>query len=207
MDLMIPLRNMGVDSNLLDALHDLLDFSDEQNQASHHAPSRQYVREAKAMSATPADVKETQNAYIFVIDVPGLKSDQIKVHLEDDNVLVVCGERKREKERDKGVRYLRMERRLGKYLKKFVLPENADVEKISAECQDGVLTIVVEKKPPPELKKPKIVQVRIGDSQEGQQGQGGQWGQEGQSGGQGDQWGQKGQGGQEGQGGQDGNSR
>ncbi|XP_050379887.1 17.1 kDa class II heat shock protein-like [Argentina anserina] len=178
MDLMTPLRNMGVDINLMDALHDLLDFSDENNQASHQAPSRQYVREAKAMSATPADVKETPNAFIFVIDVPGLKPDQIKVQLEDENVLVVSGVRKREKERDQGVRYLRMERRLGKYLKKFVLPENAETEKISAVCQDGVLTVVVDKKPPPEPKKRKTVEVRVVSTQEGQ---GGQLGQEGQS--------------------------
>lgn len=176
------MKNMGIETTLLDALHELLDFSDEQNQASHQAPSRQYVREAKAMTATPADVKETRNVYIFVIDMPGLKSDQIKVQLEDDNVLVVSGERKRERERDQGVKYLRMERRLGKYLKKFVLPENADTDKIKAECQDGVLTVTIEKKPPPEPKKPKTVQVRIGSSQGGSQdvqgvGQEGQYGQ------------------------------
>ncbi|KAL6216832.1 hypothetical protein ACLB2K_010050 [Fragaria x ananassa] len=205
MDFMMPLKNMGVDTNLLDALHDLLDFSDEQNQASHQAPSRRYVREAKAMSATPADVKETPNAFIYVIDVPGLKSDQIKVQLEDDNVLVVCGERKREKERDRGVKYLRMERRLGKYLKKFVLAENADTEKISAECQDGVLTVVVDKKPPPEPKKRKTVEVRVVGSEGGQ---GGQLGLEGQSGGQGVQGGFLGDegGAQKQEGGQDGNS-
>ncbi|KAK9946230.1 hypothetical protein M0R45_011705 [Rubus argutus] len=169
----MALKNMGIENTLLDALHELLDFSDEQNQASHQAPSRQYVREAKAMTATPADVKETRNAYIFVIDMPGLKSDQINVQLEDDNVLVVSGERKRERERDQGVKYLRMERRLGKYLKKFVLPtENADTDNIKAECQDGVLTVTIEKKPPPEPKKPKTVQVRIGSSQGvGQEGQ------------------------------------
>ncbi|XP_050365682.1 17.1 kDa class II heat shock protein-like [Argentina anserina] len=178
MDLMTPLRNMGVDTNLMDALHDLLDISDENNQSSHQAPSRQYFREAKAMSTTPADAKETPNAFIFVIDVPGLKPDQIKVQLEDENVLVVSGERKREKERDQGVKYLRMERRLGKYLKKFVLPENAETDKISAECQDGVLTVVVDKKPPPEPKKRKTIEVRVVSTQEGQ---GGQLGQEGQS--------------------------
>lgn len=180
----MALKNMGIETTLLDALHELLDFSDEQNQASHEAPSRQYVREAKAMTATPADVKETRNAYMFVIDMPGLKSDQIKVELEDDNVLVVSGERKRERERDQGVKYLRMERRLGKYLKKFVLPENADTDKITAECQDGVLTVTIEKKPPPEPKKPKTVQVMIGCSQGGgQEAQDGQGvGLEGQDG-------------------------
>lgn len=208
----VSLRNMGFEPNLLETLHDLLDFSDEQNQSSHHAPSRQYVRETKAMAATPADIKETQNAYIFVVDVPGLRPDMVNVQVEDDNVLVVSGERRREKERDQGIKYLRMERRLGKYLKKFVLPENADIEKISAECQDGVLNVTVAKKPPPEPKKPKTIQVQIssgqGSGQDKQIGQGGGQGGEGghggdQGGGQGGQGG--GQGGQHGsQGGQGG---
>ena len=152
---------MGLDPTLVDSvLHDFLDFTDESGQ-THHAPSRAYVRDAKAMAATPADVKEHPNAYVFVVDMPGLKSDQIKVHVEDDNVLVVSGERKREKERDQGIKYLRMERRLGKYLKKFILPENANIDKITASYQDGVLTVTVEKKPPPEPKQPKTIEVQV----------------------------------------------
>ncbi|KAM1012897.1 hypothetical protein ACFX2I_042966 [Malus domestica] len=206
----MSLRNIGFDpNNLLETLHDLLDTSDEQNHQSHHAPSRQYVREAKAMAATPADVKETQNAYVFVVDVPGLRPDMIDVKIEDDNVLVVGGERRREKEKDQGVKYLRMERRLGKYLKKFVLPDNADIEKISAECQDGVLTITVAKRPLPEPKKPKAIQVQISSSQGDRQGgvhvesggQGWQGGAHGKYGGQGSEQGGGQGGGQESQGG------
>ncbi|XP_048444541.1 17.1 kDa class II heat shock protein-like [Pyrus x bretschneideri] len=189
----MSLRNLGFDPNLLETLHDLLDISDEQNQQSYQAPSRRYVREAKAMAATPADVKETKDAYVFVVDVPGLRPDMINVKIEEDNVLVVSGERKREKERDQGIKYLRMERRLGKYLKKFVLPDNADIERISAECQDGVLTVTVAKKPPPKQKKPKTIQIQISSNQGGGQGgKGGQGWEEGgeeergkQSGGQG----------------------
>nr|GMC46993.1 17.1 kDa class II heat shock protein-like [Ipomoea batatas] len=97
------------------------------------------------MKATAADVMEYPNAYYFVVDMPGLKRDQIKVHLEDSNVL-----------------FLRMERRLGKLLKKFVLPENANTDAISATLEDGVLTVSVEKRPPPEPKKPKVIEVSIG---------------------------------------------
>ncbi|MBH0219662.1 Hsp20 family protein, partial [Listeria monocytogenes] len=50
------------------------------------------------MAATPADVKEVANAYVFIVDMPGLKSGDIKVQIEDDNVLVISGERKREEE-------------------------------------------------------------------------------------------------------------
>ncbi|PON95971.1 Small heat shock protein HSP [Trema orientale] len=156
-------RSIGLEPSLVEyTLHDLLDITEETTGQTHHAPSRAYVRDAKAMAATPADVKEHPNAYVFVVDMPGLKPDQIKVHVEDDNVVVVSGERRREKERDQGIKYIRMERRLGKYLKKFVLPENADTDKISATYQDGVLTVTVEKKPPPEPKQPKTIDVQVG---------------------------------------------
>jgi len=55
-----------------------------------------------------------------------------------------------------------MERRVGKFMRKFVLPENADGDKVSAVCQDGVLTVTVPKLPPPEPKKPKTIEVKIG---------------------------------------------
>ncbi|KAH9653215.1 17.6 kDa class II heat shock protein [Citrus sinensis] len=153
------LRNMGIDQSIINHLHEILDFTDEaEPDRSHHAPSRAFVREKRAMAATPADIKEYPNSYVFEVDVPGLKSDQLKVHVGEDNVLAVSGERKREKDKDV-VRYTKMERRLGKYLKKFVLPDNADTDNITAVSQDGVLTITVHKKPPPEHMKPKTIQV------------------------------------------------
>jgi HSP20 family protein len=113
------------------------------------------------MAATPADVKEYPNAYVFIIDMPGLKSGDIKVQVEDDNILVISGERKREEEEKEGAKYVRMERRVGKFMRKFGLPENANTNAISAVCQDGVLTVTVQKLPPPEPKKPKTIEVKI----------------------------------------------
>ncbi|KAK9273125.1 hypothetical protein L1049_017932 [Liquidambar formosana] len=155
----MDLRIMGLDSPLFSTLQHMLDAADD-SEKSAHAPTRTYVRDAKAMAATPADVKEYPNAYVFIVDMPGLKSGDIKVQVEDDNVLVISGERKREEEKE-GAKYVRMERRIGKFMRKFVLPENANTDKISAVCQDGVLAVTVEKLPPPEPKKPKTIEVKI----------------------------------------------
>ncbi|XP_034683763.1 17.1 kDa class II heat shock protein-like [Vitis riparia] len=155
----MDLRVMDFDSPLFSTLQHMLDAVEDSDK-SLNAPTRTYVRDAKAMAATPADVKEYPNAYAFIIDMPGLKSGDIKVQVEDDNVLMISGERKREEEKE-GAKYVRMERRVGKFMRKFVLPENANTDKISAVCQDGVLTVTVEKLPPPEPKKPKTVEVKI----------------------------------------------
>ncbi|KEH39911.1 17.9 kDa class II heat shock protein [Medicago truncatula] len=156
-------RLMGLDAPVLHALHQMMDLSDDnmEKTSSHNAPTRSYVRDAKAMAATPADIKEDQNSYVFVIDMPGLKSGDIKVQVEDDNVLVISGERKREEEKEGGAKYLRMERRVGKFMRKFVLPENANTDAVSAVCQDGVLSVTVQKLPPPQPKKPRTIQVQV----------------------------------------------
>ena len=150
---------MGLDSPLFSTLQQVMDFADDADK-SFSAPTRTYVRDAKAMAATPADVKEYPNSYVFVVDMPGLKVGDIKVQVEEDNVLLVSGERKREEEKE-GAKYVRMERRVGKFMRKFVLPENANTDAITAVCQDGVLTVTVQKLPPPEPKKPKIVEVKV----------------------------------------------
>ncbi|XP_042507602.1 17.1 kDa class II heat shock protein-like [Macadamia integrifolia] len=156
----MDIRLMGLDGPLISTLQHILGGSDDQAEKSSNAPTQTYVRDAKAMASTPADVKEYPNSYVFIIDMPGLKSGDIKVQVEDDNVLLISGERKREEEKD-GAKYVRMERRVGKFMRKFVLPENANIEAISAICQDGVLTVTVQKLPPPDPKKAKTIEVKI----------------------------------------------
>ncbi|GJM90609.1 hypothetical protein PR202_ga06909 [Eleusine coracana subsp. coracana] len=111
---------------------------------------------------------------VLAVDMPG-----ISLQVEEGNVLTIRGERKRPHDEDgkqqqqqqvdaggekQGVKYLRMERRMGKFMRKFPLPESADLDSVKAEYKDGVLTVTVDKKPPPEPKKPRVVQVTVGGS-------------------------------------------
>ena len=85
-----------------------------------------------------------------------------QVTIEDENTLVVRsgGKRKRDEGEEEGCKYLRLERRAPqKLLRKFRLPENANVSAVTAKCENGILTLVVEKLPPPP--KPKTVEVAI----------------------------------------------
>ncbi|TMW85455.1 hypothetical protein EJD97_023121 [Solanum chilense] len=136
----MDLRLMSIDNTpLLHTLHHMMEAAGED---SVNAPSKKYVRDAKAMAATPVDVKEYPDSYVFVVDMPGLKSRDIKVQVEEDNVLLISGERKREEEKE-------------------VCQRNANTDAISAVSQDGVLTVTVQKLPPPEPKKPKTIQVKV----------------------------------------------
>ncbi|CAN6453532.1 unnamed protein product [Victoria cruziana] len=154
-----------MDQPISSTLHELLGLPDEMEKLLHPS-TRRYVRDTKAMASTPADVLEYPSSYLFVLDMPDLKPGDIKAQVEDGNILTISGERKREemKKREKEeaeVKYLRMERRVGKFLRNFHLPKNADVDAISAAYQDGVLTVTVKKVPPPQPKKPKTIEVKV----------------------------------------------
>ncbi|XP_026439721.1 17.6 kDa class II heat shock protein-like [Papaver somniferum] len=158
----MALRVIGFNDPIFSGLQDMFDVSDHDVEKSVNTPSTKYVRDAKAMAATKSDVIEYPDSYVFVLDMPGLKLEEIKVQVEENNVLVVTGMRQRADEKEKEVKYVRMERRIGKFMRKFMLPENANLDAIPAICVDGVLTITVQKLPPPEPKKPRTIQVQIG---------------------------------------------
>ncbi|KAL2653556.1 hypothetical protein R1flu_021684 [Riccia fluitans] len=146
----------------LNALSQIHTTPDEVERSAN-TQARNYVRDAKAMGNTAVDVKELPESYVFVADMPGLKSEDIKVQVENNNVLTIGGERKREEAQDQtNCKYLRMERIAGKFLRKFTLPSNANMDAISASCTDGVLTVTVPKIPPPEPHKPKTIEVKVG---------------------------------------------
>ncbi|KAI3757742.1 hypothetical protein L6452_05285 [Arctium lappa] len=92
---------IGFDTPFFHNLHHILEATDDanNNNSRNAEPTRAYVCDARAMAATLADVKKYPNSYVFIVDMPGLKSGDIKVQVEDENVLVISGERKNQKER------------------------------------------------------------------------------------------------------------
>ncbi|NPA03719.1 MAG: Hsp20/alpha crystallin family protein [Epsilonproteobacteria bacterium] len=85
--------------------------------------------------------KEDEKAYYLEIDLPGVKKEDINVEVKD-NMLIISGERKfKKEEKDKG--YKKIESFFGKFERKFTLPPDANVDKIEAKVEDGVLTIII----------------------------------------------------------------
>ncbi|KAK6911823.1 Alpha crystallin/Hsp20 domain [Dillenia turbinata] len=120
------------------------------------------THQIKGVSSILADIIDTPKEYIFYLDMPGLSKSDIQVTVEDDNTLVIRsnGKRKREDGEEEGCKYLRLERRSPqKLLRKFRLPEDANASAITAKCENGVLTVAVQKHPPPP--KSKTVEVKI----------------------------------------------
>ncbi|KAM6574389.1 hypothetical protein CsatA_022716 [Cannabis sativa] len=106
---------------------------------------------------TQVDWKETPESHVFKADLPGLKKEEVKVEVEDGQVLQISGERSIEKE-DKNDTWHRVERGRGKFLRRFRLPENAKLDEVKASLENGVLTVTVPKLPE---KKPEVKSVEI----------------------------------------------
>lgn len=112
--------------------------------------------EAVAAWHPTTDVDEGDDHFLLTLDIPGMKKEDLKIEVHNEQV-VVSGERKQDEKRN-GY----SERRYGRFYRSFALPTHVDSAKIEAQYQDGVLKIYVPKS---EAAKPRTV--KIGDSESG----------------------------------------
>ncbi|XP_078162362.1 18.1 kDa class I heat shock protein-like [Carex rostrata] len=116
-----------------------------------------FDNETSAFANARIDWKETPEAHIIKADIPGVKKEEVKVEVEEGNVLKISGERNKEKEEKKDT-WHRAERSSGKFMRTFRLPENAKVDQVKAAMENGVLTVTVPKE---EVKKPEVKTIEI----------------------------------------------
>jgi HSP20 family protein len=121
-------------------------------------PLRDYDLGAPAAAFMPSfDVKESPDAYQLKADLPGILEADLEISLES-NRLTVAGKREAETTKD-GERWHLAERSNGSFSRTFTLPEDVDSEKVVAELRNGVLTLMVPKRP--EV-RPKKISVSLG---------------------------------------------
>ena len=103
------------------------------------------------------EVRETDDAYIFRADVPGVKDEDLDITLAQ-NRLTVTGKREME-QRNESDRYYAVERAYGNFTRTFTLPTDIDQNRVEAELKDGVLNLKIPKSPE---QQPKKVQIKAG---------------------------------------------
>lgn len=110
----------------------------------------------KASATAPAiNVFETEKEYKLELAAPGMTKDDFNVHIDENDNLVICMEKKSDnKEEKKDGRYLRREFSYSKFQQTMILPENVDKEKITATVEHGVLNVTLPKLSEEEVKKP-----------------------------------------------------
>jgi HSP20 family protein len=101
------------------------------------------------------DVFEDKESVKIVAELPGVKPEDVKLSLEN-NLLTIRGEKKQEAE-ERSERVHRYERSYGSFERAFVLPSTVDGDNISAQYQNGVLSVIV---PKAERARPREIPVR-----------------------------------------------
>ena len=100
------------------------------------------------------DIFETPEAITIIADLPGVSPDKLNIDLRD-NELTIEGEV--DYEIGENEKFLLKEYEIGKYYRKFVLPNAIDQSKVSATLTDGVLRLVL---PKVEEMKPRKIEVK-----------------------------------------------
>ena len=91
------------------------------------------------------EVTETKEGYQFRADLPGIKEKDLEIAMTG-NQLTVSGHREEEKT-DENDRYYVHERSYGSFMRAFTLPEGTDANKIVAELKNGVLNMLIPRRP------------------------------------------------------------
>ena len=104
------------------------------------------------------DVRETEDEYLVMADVPGVKSEDVSVEL-NDQVLTISGSRAPVETGESQL----VERPYGSFVRNLTLPKGVDGEQIKAEYHDGVLELHI---PKPAAIKPKKIAIGSGSQKQ-----------------------------------------
>jgi HSP20 family protein len=98
----------------------------------------------------PIDVYETTDRYVVAAELPGLTRDQIELAMADSR-LTIRGQRV-ERATDT-VHFHQVERGHGAFSRTFEFSDKIDVEHVTADLANGVLTVTLPKLPPAPRRK------------------------------------------------------
>lgn len=101
------------------------------------------------------DIEETDTAYKVEADLPGLTKEDIKLDYTDNVLSINAHQETETEEKDEKRNYIRRERSSRSYSRQFLI-KNVDEAAISANFENGVLTIDLPKKEKDDSKTKRI---------------------------------------------------
>ena len=109
-----------------------------------------------ALQWPAVDLTETADELIVKVALPGIKPEEVKVTLTGD-VLHLSGETSGESE-DKGTTYHLHEHHYGAFSRSITLPTPVQGNKVKAEYENGMVTLIL---PKAEEARPKTVNIKV----------------------------------------------
>ncbi len=107
----------------------------------------------RAPRLMPVDLFRDGEQYVLHADLPGVDPGSIDVDVDGGQLTIRA---QRTADSREGVRWLARERGAGSFLRQFTLGDGVDVEKISANYDSGVLSVLI---PVSERAKPRKIEV------------------------------------------------
>lgn len=126
----------------------------------------------KTNATAPAiNVLERSDAYVVEVAAPGMTKKDFNIHIDENNNLIISMEKKEEhkegdncgcngeakgtavKCKDEESRYLRREFYYSKFQQALILPDDVDKMSISAQVENGILSVTLPKQTPEQKEK------------------------------------------------------
>lgn len=126
----------------------------------------------KTNATAPAiNVLERNDAYVVEVAAPGMTKKDFDIHIDENNNLIISMEKKEEtkegdncgcngeakgttvKCKDEESRYLRREFYYSKFQQALILPDDVDKMSISAQVENGILSVTLPKQTPEQKEK------------------------------------------------------
>lgn len=122
------------------------------------AEKKLYGHNAKNLMQT--DVKELQDSYELIMDLPGFKKDEIQAALENGYLTITAAKGLDETEQEKETgKYIRRERYTGSCQRRFYVGDYLRQEDIKAKFEHGILQLTFPKKEAKQVENNKFIAI------------------------------------------------
>jgi HSP20 family molecular chaperone IbpA len=118
----------------------------------------------KASNIMSTDIKETDDSYEMVIDLPGFKKEDVTVELENGYLTITAAKGLEQNEAEseeakKEGKYIRKERYSGEMKRSFYVGDYLTQEDIKASFKHGLLTLDIPKQEAPKVTANKYITI------------------------------------------------
>ena len=91
-----------------------------------------------------SDIQESKDSYVIELNIPGAQEQKIDIKTQGRSLIVHASSEKKKDQNDSN--YIQRERYSQTFERIFTLPDNADLDNMSNDYKDGILTIKIPKK-------------------------------------------------------------
>ncbi len=114
--------------------------------------AEQLVETANAYSPD-VDIIDAEDAMTFVVDLPGVEKGDVKIEVDENNILTIRAKNSFREPEGAAVRQYAV----GDYFRAFSISEEFDKDKISGKLENGVLAITIPRR---EEAKPRRIEIK-----------------------------------------------